>query len=248
MGKGYVLINRRIEDHWLWQDKPFSKGQAWIDLIMMANFKDGEMLTKGRLFKIKRGQVLRTIGFLANRWGWSAKKVRAFLDQVRGQTMVTLEGTPQGTLITIENYGFWQTLGQESGQQKGQTEGQTRVDKRIKKINENKKEDIRGCLRTHLVPSFEEVCAYVDDMDYAMDPSEFYNYYQDQDWVKKNGQPIKDWKASVRAWESRAKRWKAELKPKEQTPIYHRAAEKIPDYKSDPMPDEFRKKWAKGGK
>jgi hypothetical protein len=37
VGKGFVSIHREIMDHWIWQDKPVSKGQAWVDLILLAN-------------------------------------------------------------------------------------------------------------------------------------------------------------------------------------------------------------------
>ena len=35
--KGFVGVHRSLQEHWLWDEKPFSKGQAWIDLIMLAN-------------------------------------------------------------------------------------------------------------------------------------------------------------------------------------------------------------------
>lgn len=234
MNKGFIIINRRIEDHWIWTDKPYSKGQAWIDLILMANYADSSMLIKGQIVEIKRGQVLRTIGFLSERWGWSAKKVRSFIDQLRGQQMVTPQGTPQGTLITIENYTFWQTLGQESGQQEGQQKGQAREHKRIKNNKYKQKNNNKGCRR----PSFEEVADYVRQMNYDMDPEVFYDYYSEVEWTKKNGQPIKDWKATVRSWERRSKKWQAEADKV--------SGPRVPDYKpvhyeGVAMPDEMRK-------
>ena len=36
----FFLVNRSILNHWVWDDKPFSKGQAWIDLIALANHTD----------------------------------------------------------------------------------------------------------------------------------------------------------------------------------------------------------------
>lgn len=239
MSKGYVLINRKIEDHWLWTDKPFTKGQAWIDLIMMANYADSELLTKGRVVQIKRGQVFRTIGFLAERWGWSNKKVRAYLDLLKGQAMVTAEGTTEGTLITIENYETWQTLGQESGHSKGQAKGQARVHKRNKNNTNTKTESVT---RT---PTFEEIKDYVDQMNYEMDPEAFFDYYEETGWLKKNGQPIRDWKASVRTWARREREFKKSgqygngSKPAIEPPKYKEFG---PEPKVDAveMPDDVR--------
>jgi len=33
-GNGWISLHRRIQEHWIWQDKPFSKGQAWIEMMI----------------------------------------------------------------------------------------------------------------------------------------------------------------------------------------------------------------------
>lgn len=240
MGKGYILINRQLEDHWLWTDKPFSRGQAWIDLILMANYADSTMVVKGKIVEIKRGQVLRTIAFLSEKWGWNAKKVRTFVKTLEGQQMVTLQGSAQGTLITIENYAFWQTLGQESGQQKGQQKGQARGHKRNK--NKEFKNNNNNSPRP---PSLTEVKNYVEEKGYEMDTEAFYDYYTEVGWIKKNGQAIQDWKATVRSWERRSKEW-ASKNDTSSRPEYK--PYKHEEYKSEPMPDYLRDKLKRGGK
>ena len=42
--QGYIKIHRKIQECWLWQDK-FSKGQAWIDLLLRANHKDNKIVS-----------------------------------------------------------------------------------------------------------------------------------------------------------------------------------------------------------
>ena len=42
--QGWVSVHRQIQNHWLWTDKPFSKGQAWIDMLMLANHVDNKIL------------------------------------------------------------------------------------------------------------------------------------------------------------------------------------------------------------
>lgn len=233
--KGYILVNRCIEDHWLWTEKPFTRGQAWIDLILMANFADGQMLTKGKVVKIKRGQVFRTIGFLADRWGWNKKKVRVFLDLLEGHEMVTAKGSAQGTLITIENYETWQTLGHERGHTLGHTLGHTRGQERI----QNNSLNAESVPRT---PTFEEVKEYVTQMGYEMDPAAFFDYYEETGWLKKNGQPIRDWKASVRTWNRREREFKKDNvigKPIIEPPKY-KVFEPEPKIDAVEMPDSVR--------
>lgn len=138
--EGYITLYRKIEEHWLWQDKPFTKGQAWIDLLFLANFADGVMLVKGALVEVKRGQVFRTHEFLRQRWGWgSIKKVRSFLTTLENEKMVTLKGTTQGTLITIENYTSYQLEGQAKVTSEAQAEGNQRAI-RGQQNKKNKKE------------------------------------------------------------------------------------------------------------
>lgn len=141
--EGYITLYRKIEEHWLWQDKPFTKGQAWIDLLFLANFADGVMLVKGALVEVKRGQVFRTHEFLRQRWGWgSIKKVRSFLTTLENEKMVTLKGTTQGTLITIENYTSYQLEGQTKVTPEAQAEGNQRAIKgQQNKKNKKEKEE-----------------------------------------------------------------------------------------------------------
>ncbi len=106
---GYISIHRKIQDNWLWNEKPFSKGQAWVDLILLARWKDGKQLHRGKLLERKRGQVCCSMSWLAKRWGWSRDKVRRFMHMLETQGMVTLDATRHDTSITIENYSVYQT-------------------------------------------------------------------------------------------------------------------------------------------
>ena len=52
MAKGWVVIYRSIMDNPLWEDKPFSRGQAWIDMILLSSHKDTEFYFDGDMFSI----------------------------------------------------------------------------------------------------------------------------------------------------------------------------------------------------
>lgn len=132
----YFPLRKRIQQHWIWDDKPFAKGQAWIDLLMMANYADGEVLSKGAVIPVKRGQVFRTIKFLSDRWGWSDKKTLRFLKLLESQKMAICEGTPHGTCITIANYSFWNDEGIQADIQDGTSRGYV-GDTRVRHNNKN---------------------------------------------------------------------------------------------------------------
>ena len=135
MGNGYLKLHRPLFDHALWQDRPFSRGQAWIDLIGLAAFTDHHVTPA---VKIKRGQVRTTTRYLCRRWGWGKGRVERFLRYLTDESMITLKQTRQrgtgGSLITIGNYSLYQdpkrgTGGAQNRPQSGaQTKGHESID------------------------------------------------------------------------------------------------------------------------
>lgn len=119
--EGYIKVGRQLQHHWLWEDRPFSKGQAWIDLIMMANYESKKFPYKNVVIEGKRGTVYRSKTYLANRWGWDRKKVTQFLKQLENDKMVATKSTTQGTTISLINYDKFQDSGSTKEQQKTQT-------------------------------------------------------------------------------------------------------------------------------
>ena len=119
---GWIALHRSILDHWVWKDKPFSNGQAWIDLILLANHKDTKDYLNGALKIFKKGTVNRSIESLSTRWEWNRKKTRKFLNVLESDGMVTVNVTTHGTTITLVNYSDFQDIGTT----KGTTEGQPR--------------------------------------------------------------------------------------------------------------------------
>lgn len=107
--KGYVRLYRSLSDNFLWlSNEHFDKRSAWIDLILMANYQPVERFQDGVLIKLDRGELFASRSFLMNRWGWSKDKVLRFLRLLETQGMVHQSPTTKGTIIRIENYGFYQ--------------------------------------------------------------------------------------------------------------------------------------------
>ncbi len=115
---GWIKLNRQIVDHWVWQEKPFSRGQAWLDLLLLANHQNGEIVHRGKIKATQRGTVYRSVYFLADRWGWSRHKVADFLDALERDSMILQKRTPLETEIFLVNYEKFQGARQKKGQQK----------------------------------------------------------------------------------------------------------------------------------
>ena len=106
--KGYIAIHRQIEDSPIWLGESFSRGQAWIDLLLLANHKDFTVLFRGAFVQRKRGKVNRSISYLADRWQWTRRKTTKFLKALESDGMVSLSIDPRDTEITIINYDKFQ--------------------------------------------------------------------------------------------------------------------------------------------
>ena len=149
---GWIKLHRDIQEHWLWEDEPFSRGQAFIDLLMEVNHEDKKKLFNGELIEIKRGSKITSLRQLSERWKWSTKKVKKFLEQLEKDEMITFKSDTKKTVITIENYSVYQDRGnseETEGKHLGNTEEKQKKNKgkseeNQKKTNKNDKEYIKN--------------------------------------------------------------------------------------------------------
>lgn len=105
MANGWICLNRSLLDHWLWQDKPFSRGQAWIDLLLMTNHDENKFLLGSELIVVGRGEFVTSEIKLMERWGWSKEKTRKFLNTLIKDGMIEKKTDRRKTTIKIVNYG-----------------------------------------------------------------------------------------------------------------------------------------------
>ncbi|MHC1720833.1 MAG: conserved phage C-terminal domain-containing protein [Clostridiaceae bacterium] len=137
MDQGWIKTYRSIKQHWIWEDKPFRKGQAWLDILLSANHKDIKIYSKGELKDVKAGSFLTSDNILATKWGWTRKSVRKFLTVLEIEKMVTTERTSKGTTLSVVNWEFYQCEGTSEDTRKGTAEGTSRVQAGYTNKNDN---------------------------------------------------------------------------------------------------------------
>ena len=152
---GWVKLHRKLADNELWLAEPFTRGQAWIDLLLLANHKTGFIRRRGITVKVERGQVAWGEEALAHRWRWSRNKLRRFFSELTGRGMISRQHaeitteqkteqknapetaqkkTSVSALIYIENYDRYQANGTENGtEEKTENDTGTRRYKNIRK-------------------------------------------------------------------------------------------------------------------
>ena len=196
---GYVSAFRSIRHHWLWKDKPFSYGQAWIDMVLMANHKDKDVIFSGDIVKVERGSFITSQEKLKLNWGWKRKRFDKFVSLLKKTGMVLIENRAyQGTYITICNYETYQNQGQAIEQAEGQARGKRGTSGGA--IN-NKENKINKVNKLFIKPTLEEITQYCKERKNAVNPQKWLDHYTSNGWMVGRN-PMKDWKSAVRTWET----------------------------------------------
>lgn len=143
MKKGWISLHRTIMDHWLWNDGQFSKAQAWIDLLMMANHASTAFPVGNEIVLVERGQLITSEEKLMKRWGWSKTKVRAFLDILQKDQMLIRKSDRRKTTLTICQYDTFQESQTTKKPQKDLRK--TTKDKQTIKTNKENNEEEESC-------------------------------------------------------------------------------------------------------
>lgn len=111
---GYIKIPRDLFASPEWTSKPLNKVSAQIDLLQMASFIDGKVLTlRSGEITLNRGQLFTTARALSERWGWHFSTVSRFLaalsEKSKNCIRIQIERVSghEGSLITICDYDEW---------------------------------------------------------------------------------------------------------------------------------------------
>ena len=210
---GWIRVQRSIVEHWLWQDEPYSFGQAWIDLLISASWKDHKSYFDGKLEIKKAGTVYTSKRYLADRWKWNRRKLDKFLSALEGDKMVEIESTKKCTTINIVNYTLYQdSCTTVAPQLHHSCTSPAPVLHHScttnKKDNKGKKDNINNIYtrtRAREKPTVEKIQAYCDERLNGIDAQQFFDYYEARGWKYGTGKPMVDWKAAVRTWERNRK-------------------------------------------
>ena len=133
--KGYFKVTRSIFKHDVWLSEPFSRGQAWIDLIgYMTAYKYSYFFVRGNRVDQPRGWACTSIKSMSERWKWSQGKVNRFLKFLENEEQIKVDRTPIITKIQILNYDKYQP-------------NEEQTDEQIEEQTENKQEDRQSTIK-----------------------------------------------------------------------------------------------------
>ncbi len=136
--KGWIKIHRCLLENPIYNCEPFDRTHAWIDLLLLANHKEGYFYKRGIRIDVKEGQVGYDIDSLGKRWKWSRGKVERFLKSLENDKNIVRQKSNVTTLISIVKYKEYQA---NDNANEHQTIKQTNTNKNEKK-EKNEKEVI----------------------------------------------------------------------------------------------------------
>lgn len=143
--EGWIKLHRKISLNPIWTSEKFTDGQAWVDLLLLANHRKSYIKVRGIRIDLEPGECGYSETSLAERWKWSRGKVRRFLDFLVQQNMINViqQNNHVTSIISILNYSEYQGNGTTNSTTNGQqTVQQTDTNKND---NNDKKEKTTLC-------------------------------------------------------------------------------------------------------
>ena len=106
---GWIKVFRHIlKDKTLWLiNEPYDSRSAYLYLALNAQYQESKIIGKytKQVITVPKGALIRSLKDLSKEWAWSIGKTRRFLSRLSDIGAVTLSSTPDGTLITLIDYG-----------------------------------------------------------------------------------------------------------------------------------------------
>ena len=105
---GYIKAYRSLLDCWLWEDRPYSYGQAFEYILFSACFRPCKLLIDKKIVEVDRGEFYTSIRKLSEQFGWSRDKTKRFLDLLKSDAKIAYQTSHRNTLVKVLNYSKYQ--------------------------------------------------------------------------------------------------------------------------------------------
>lgn len=141
---GWIKLHRKLVENPLYFSESFTRTQAWIDLLIIANHNSGFFYKRGIRVNVNRGQIGYDLDSLGKRWKWSRGKVERFINELEKDNQIVRQKNNVTTLISIVNYEIYQADSKAKDKANNKADGHQTVKQTIKQTeanNKNKEEE-----------------------------------------------------------------------------------------------------------
>ena len=214
MNNGFIIIWRKFTETSFYKDS--YAVALCLHLLLKANHEDRKFTFNGQEQNLKRGQFITGRKVLSIETGIHESTIRLKLDLLQKVGFCTIKSTNKFSIITICKYSDYQDKKEKKNQKNHQpsdsqlpTNYQPSDSQLPQTTIQQYNNDNNVTTKTNKVftpPLLQDVEIYCKDRNNGIDPQTFIDFYQARGWKFKTGQPVKDWKACIRTWESRNKK------------------------------------------
>ncbi len=104
----FITVPRTLFDENAFPAEPYSRREAFLDLVQMARHKTETIPIKGGVVSVNRGETIVSIRKLSAKWGWSKGKVEKVINEFILQSRIGRRMDGITTIISITNYDVFQ--------------------------------------------------------------------------------------------------------------------------------------------
>jgi hypothetical protein len=199
MNRGYIKLWRCSSDNEMYFREPFTMWQAWMDLVMLASYKEKSVIIKKQSINLKIGQLCWSEIALAARWKWGRTRLRSFLKLLKTEHQIEQQKNNVTSLITIINYKEYQQTEQQPIQQPNSnrtaTEQQPNTNKESIRNKEVKNKDIKPFPIPDDFGISESVKSWAEKSGHDRLEERLDHF---KDWALASGKKYLDWDATFR--------------------------------------------------
>ena len=208
--KGWLKLYRSIEDNWLWDEVPFSYGQAWIDMLIMANHTQTKVMFNKEPIILEVGSFITSVRKLSTRWGWSKDRVLRFMRILEKDNMITRNSDNRRTLITLVKYGDYQSrcdTNEDTDATRVRHACDTNTPQTINNELKNDMNDINNKkIHRHMYGTYKNVPFSDEELKTLKEecPNDWEEWIEKvSSWCASNGKRYKNGLATIRNWKQR---------------------------------------------
>ena len=116
MEDSWIKIYRRLETHWIWNDKP-EYLKIWIGLLLRTKWTPARIRQGTGYLNLQRGELAIGLHEFADYCKVGVGFVRKFLKLAENDGMISVKSNKHGTIVKIIKYNDLQSRGNQSEQE-----------------------------------------------------------------------------------------------------------------------------------
>ena len=140
---GWIKLHRKINDNpILKKGKTYSSFEAFIWLLLRANFDEAKVVVGSEIYIVKKGEMITSQKKLCKQFNWGNTRLRTFLRLLKNDGMIDFKSNTKLTQIILLNWDSYQDSKSQTNIKQITNKSQPNTKKKNKEVKKNKEKDI----------------------------------------------------------------------------------------------------------